>query len=140
MAVSSITEIGRALELVCARPDMTRVEIEKLCTEARAQNCPGVCVIGARVDGLSAGGSAVVEIKCGNSVYRKTSASGRVPDYYYGQLQHALAVTGLTSIDFWCYLPNCPEVLVTVDRNDDYIKRLLEAEYNFWQQVLKRTS
>lgn len=94
----------------------------------------------ASVDGLSAGGSAVVEIKCGNSVYRKTSASGRVPDYYYGQLQHALAVTGLASIDFWCYLPNCPEVLVTVQRDDDYINRLLEAEYLFWQKVLQKAS
>ena len=94
----------------------------------------------ASVDGLSADGKAVVEIKCGDSVYRKTSSSGRVPDYYYGQLQHILAVTGLPSIDFWCYLPHCPEVLLAVDRDDNYSARLLEAEYRFWQNVLQRTS
>lgn len=94
----------------------------------------------ASVDGLSDDGSVIVEIKCGNSVYRKTAASGRVPDYYYGQLQHALAVTGLASIDFWCYLPDCPEVLVTVPRNEDYIKRLLEKEFFFWQKVLQSSS
>jgi putative phage-type endonuclease len=85
----------------------------------------------ASVDGLSADGKAVVEIKCGDSVYRKTFSSGRVPDYYYGQLQHILAVTGLPSIDFWCYLPHCPEVLLVVDRDDNYSARLLEAEYRF---------
>jgi putative phage-type endonuclease len=94
----------------------------------------------ASVDGLSVDGKSVVEIKCGNSVYRRTAESGQVPDYYYGQLQHALAVTGLAVIDFWCYLPDCPELLVIVERNDDYIKRLLEAEYLFWQKVLSPTS
>ena len=92
------------------------------------------------MDGLSVDGKMVVEIKCGNSVYRRTAESGQVPDYYYGQLQHALAVTGLAAIDFWCYLPDCPELLVTVERNDDYINRLLEAEYLFWQKVLQKAS
>jgi putative phage-type endonuclease len=90
----------------------------------------------ASVDGISFDGNIVVEIKCGDSVYRKTSLSGRPPDYYYGQLQHILAVTGFASIDFWCYLPKCRELLVTVNRDDNYIRRLLEAEYKFWQKVI----
>ena len=91
----------------------------------------------ASVDGLAADGSAVVEIKCGESVYRKASTSRTVPDYYYGQLQHILAVTDLPSIDFYCYLPGRPEVHLFIPRNDRYIKRLLDAEFLFWQKMLK---
>jgi putative phage-type endonuclease len=91
----------------------------------------------ASVDGITSTLDAVVEIKCGRSAYRSTSDSGRVPDYYYAQLQHILAVTGLPSIDFWCYLPGLPELLVPVERNDLYIARLLETEYQFWTEVLR---
>jgi putative phage-type endonuclease len=91
----------------------------------------------ASVDGITPNHDAVVEIKCGESVYRKTSACGRVPDYYYGQLQHILAVTGLQSIDFWCYLPGRSPVLVATERDDSYIARLLEVEFQFWTKVLR---
>lgn len=89
----------------------------------------------ASVDGIAANGRAIVEIKCGESVYRNTAQSRCVPDYYYGQLQHILAVTGLASLDFWCYLPGRPELLVPVARDDKYIKRLIAAELNFWNSV-----
>lgn len=91
----------------------------------------------ASVDGMAANGSAVVEIKCGESVYRKVSASGDVPGYYYGQLQHILAVIHLQSIDFYCYLPGRPELHLQVARNERYIGRLLETEHLFWQKLLK---
>lgn len=89
----------------------------------------------ASLDGFTADGDTVVEIKCGRSVYRRVSQSGSVPDYYYGQLQHILAVTGLESLDFWCYWPGCPELLVPVKRNDAYIGQLLSRELEFWNQV-----
>jgi putative phage-type endonuclease len=89
----------------------------------------------ASVDGITPCRRAVVEIKCGESVYRKTAARNRAPDYYYGQLQHILAVTGLNEIDFWCYLPLKPELLVTVERDDDYIQRLLRVEQKFWERL-----
>lgn len=91
----------------------------------------------ASVDGVAANGTAVVEIKCGESVYRKVAASGDVPGYYYGQLQHILAVIPLESIDFYCYLPGRPELHLKVARNERYIGRLLETEYLFWQKLLK---
>jgi putative phage-type endonuclease len=91
----------------------------------------------ASVDGLARDGSTVIEIKCGESVYRKSATTSQVPDYYFGQLQHILAVTGLNEIDFWCYLPNRPEVHIPVARDDGYIKRMLETEHAFWQRVLQ---
>ncbi len=91
----------------------------------------------ASVDGLAVDGSVVVEIKCGERVYRKTSTSGAVPHYYYGQLQHILSVTGLSAIDFYCYLPGRAEVHLSVPRDNLYIKRLLDAEYLFWLKIIK---
>jgi len=91
----------------------------------------------ASIDGLTNSGDVVVEIKCGESVYRNTSQNGCVPDYYYGQLQHILAVTGLQSLDFWCYLPGLSDLLVPVKRDNNYIERLLNLEFQFWKNVLR---
>ena len=92
----------------------------------------------ASLDGLSADGSAVVEIKVGDSVYKKTASTRQVPRYYVGQLQHILAVTDLPHIDFFCWLPNRPEIHLCVNRDDRYIARLIVAEQEFWQQLIKR--
>ncbi len=92
----------------------------------------------ASVDGLAADGNVVVEIKCGESVYKRTARSRQVPSYYIGQLQHILAVTELPYIDFFCWLPNLPEIHLSIKRDDRYIARLIVAEQAFWQQVMKK--
>lgn len=93
----------------------------------------------ASVDGITANGDWAVEIKCGKSTYRDTlkyAEFKKIPPYYYDQVQHILAVTGLEAMDFWCYLPGQTELLVRVDRNNAYIDRLLHTEYRFWTEVL----
>jgi len=89
----------------------------------------------ASLDGLATAHDAVVEIKCGESVYRRAAQYHSVPDYYYGQLQHILTVTGLHVVDFWCYWPGCTEVLLAVARDDAYIERMLNEEMRFWNQI-----
>lgn len=91
----------------------------------------------ASVDGLSECGSHLVEIKCGQSAYRQTAATDRPPDYYYGQLQHALAISGLETMDFWCYWPGCPPLHAIVKRNETYIRRMLTAEQRLYEKHLK---
>lgn len=92
----------------------------------------------ASVDGITSDFSRVVEIKCGESVYRKTSISRQVPRYYFGQLQHILAVTNLDAIDFWCYSPNKPELHLVVLRDDGYINRMFKVEFLFWRELARR--
>jgi len=92
----------------------------------------------ASVDGISSDGNRVVEIKCGESVYRKTAQARQPPHYYFGQLQHILAVTDLNEIDFWCYLPNRPEILLAIKRDEKYIERMLGAEEAFWTELVRR--
>jgi putative phage-type endonuclease len=93
----------------------------------------------ASLDGLSPDGSAVVEIKCGDSVYKKTASTRQVPRYYVGQLQHILAVTDLPYIDFFCWLPKLPEIHLHIDRDESYITRLIVAERAFWDQFMNQT-
>ncbi len=88
----------------------------------------------ASVDGLSADGGVVVEIKCGKSAYSYSSTTGKVPQYYYAQLQHILAVTKLEMIDYWSYQPKSPSIHIVVKRDSAYIERLLAVELKFFQQ------
>ena len=90
----------------------------------------------ASLDGLSPDGNTVIEIKVGDSVYKKTASTRQVPRYYVGQLQHILAVTNLPHIDFFCWLPKLPEIHLRIERDDRYITRLIVAEQAFWQQLL----
>ncbi len=48
-------------------------------------------------------------------------------------------VTGYDSLDFWCYWPGNPALLIPVPRNLDYIQRLLNRELEFWN-LIQRTS
>jgi len=90
----------------------------------------------ASLDGISADGDRLVEIKCGASAYRRAAAAHRPSRHHMGQLQHALAVTGLPVIDIWYYFPPHDPVRLEVRRNDTYIERLLFAEEAFWMRLI----
>jgi putative phage-type endonuclease len=81
----------------------------------------------ASLDGISYDYNCLVEIKCGESSYRK-ACSGIVPEYYYGQLQHELMITGLDELDYWCYAPDEEGMLIKVKRDSDYIDELFKQE------------
>jgi putative phage-type endonuclease len=122
-------------------------EARKLYNAETGKDVSPVCVqsskydwLRASLDGLSTNHDTAVEIKCGASVYRRVSQSRSVPDYYYGQVQHILAATGLDSLDFWCYWPGNPPLLVPVERDDTYIERLLRKEMEFWNLVKQATT
>ena len=119
-------------------------EARKLYIAKTGKDVRPICVQSSRydwlrasLDGLSTNHDTVVEIKCGASVYRRVSQSCSVPDYYYGQVQHILAVTGLYSLDFWCYWPGSPAILLPVNRNDTYIEKLIQRELEFWDGVIQ---
>ena len=78
----------------------------------------------------------VIEIKCGESAYKKAEF-GEVPVYYYGQLQHILFITGLALINYWCYLPGRKGILISVDRDDDYISDLIEKCEIYKKHLIK---
>jgi putative phage-type endonuclease len=110
--------------------ELTGIKVRPICLESTQ-----FYWFRASLDGLAHDGSSVIEIKCGEAVYRHAASEHEVPRYYVGQLQHILAVTGLARIDFWCYLPGRPEVHLCIDRDDHYIDRLIETESRFWQKL-----
>lgn len=89
----------------------------------------------ASVDGYAPQQEKVIEIKCGEGAYWASSATGEVPKYYFAQLQHILFVTGLPTIDYWCYVPDRPEIFICVRRDEEYIQRMIEVEKAFWQEM-----
>lgn len=89
----------------------------------------------ASLDGLSVDKESAVEIKCGKTAYFYALEHHRVPDYYYGQLQHILAVTGLASLDYWSYWPGYNPILIRVPRDNSYIALLIKTELDFWNQI-----
>ncbi len=91
----------------------------------------------ASLDGLSVDCKTVLEIKCGARTF-EAAVDGIVPKHYYGQLQHILMATGLPAIDFWVFSDYDGGVLLTVNRDNDYIARLFDAEQKFWNKVKRQ--
>ena len=78
--------------------------------------------------------NAGLECKTANSYQNKEYAAGRYPDNYYAQCQHYMAVTGA---DRWYLAVLCFPHLYTfeIQRDEEEIKALIEAEADFWQKV-----
>lgn len=91
--------------------------------------------MGASLDGLSECGQYLVEIKCPGMEDHLTAISGKVPEKYYPQIQHQLAVTGL---EFAYYFSFDGEdgIYLKVDRDEAYIDDLIEKERVFWDSVI----
>ena len=89
----------------------------------------------ASLDGLSFDGSTLVEIKCPLNLRDRTSAQqGRIPSQYYAQLQHQLEVSGAERAHYWSF-NGSDGVLLDVQPDREYAKRLVEAEAAFWKLV-----
>lgn len=107
------------------------VETEPNCLESRDRPWQRVSL-----DGLCLRTNRVIEIKCGDKVYGHSAATGKVPGYYIGQLQHILAVTGFDAVDFWVWLPGKTPIHIIVPRDEAYIGRMTGLQEEFWRRVL----
>ncbi len=107
----------------------TGILVEPLCLQSKEY--PWLI---ASMDGITDNYDHIVEIKCGKSAYWQANR-GKVPSYYYGQLQHQLMITGLEAVDYWCYWPGYDCILQTVYRDEPYIKRLLQTEMAFMEKL-----
>ncbi len=92
----------------------------------------------ASLDGMSACGKYMVEIKCpGPHAHSKAVRSGIVPYYYFAQLQHQLYVTDM---HYMYYLSFDGEdgVILEVKRDEAYIGRMIEEELKFYDCLMKK--
>jgi len=124
-------ERGKRLEPVARKAyvSQTGIVVEPMCVQSREH-----AWMRASLDGLSDDGQHVVEIKCPGEKDHDLAAAGRVPDKYYPQLQHILAVTGLGEIYYWSFRFG-HTVLLKVERDGPFIAELIEKEVAFWTRV-----
>jgi len=93
----------------------------------------------ASLDGLADKRQRIVEIKCPGPKDHALALQGQIPEHYYPQLQHILAVTGFPEIDYWSYRHDMG-VLLKVPRDGRYIDRLISSEEQLWQVITSRRS
>jgi|WetSurMetagenome_2_1015567.scaffolds.fasta_scaffold204664_2 putative phage-type endonuclease len=86
----------------------------------------------ASLDGIHR--DCIVEIKCPNIGDHLKALSGQVPEKYYPQLQHQLAVTGFEYAYYFSF-DGEDGIYLKVDRDDEYIENLIAKEKEFWECV-----
>jgi putative phage-type endonuclease len=108
----------------------TRVRVEPVCLEHGAHPW-----MRGSLDGISADGGVVLEVKCPGATDHAVALRGDIPAKYVPQLQHLLAVSGAGVCHYWSYRDG-EGALLEVAPDPGYIRRLVERERDFWQHVL----
>lgn len=122
--------------------DLEDEALEKFCAvvdkklEPKCFTHPEHSFLRASMDGVDDELETGVEIKCPSSTKFYAAKKGKVLDYYYTQVQHQMACTGLEEIYYWVYRQKEGGVLIKVPRNDEYIEELVRRAGIFWQAVL----
>ena len=90
----------------------------------------------ADVDRLVVGENAIVEIKTTASWNKDEWEGDNVPDSYFCQIQHYLSVGGWDKCYLVCLIGGQKMVVKEVERSDDDIEALVEAEKEFWEEYV----
>lgn len=93
----------------------------------------------ANVDRTVVGENAGLEIKTAGVSQAKKWKGDEIPDAYYCQCLHYLAVTGADRWYIAVLIGGNEALYKTVERNEDDIKALIEAEAGFWKLVKTKT-
>lgn len=88
----------------------------------------------ASLDACDSEDKVIAEIKCPGKEDHSKTFEGLVPDKYYPQLQHQMEVAEVDKCYYFSF-DGQEGNLVTVYRNDSYIKKLLIKEKEFWQHL-----
>lgn len=91
----------------------------------------------ANVDRLVVGENAGLECKTANGFKAKEWEGDNVPDSYYLQCQHYMAVTGCEKWYIACLIGGNHFVWKEIPRNEEDITALIEAEKAFWEDNVK---
>jgi putative phage-type endonuclease len=96
----------------------------------------------ASLDGISADGRYILEIKAPGLTTHREALAGKIKPYYFTQMQHCMGVTG-AEMCYYCSYTDLPDVeplkIIEVPRDDAYIERMIDRERDFWQHILTRT-
>lgn len=82
----------------------------------------------ATLDGMNQEEKVLVEVKTSRKLHYE------VPEHYYPQLQHQMVVTGYKKM-FYVIYDGKNGHIIEVERDDAYVKDLIEQEQEFWRLV-----
>jgi predicted phage-related endonuclease len=100
-----------------------------------------VCMIHDKIDFIRASldgfhpSKGVLEAKLVGKEVLQKALDGEIPTHHFSQIQHQLLVTGADIAQWYGHDGKKNGALVEVRRNEDYIKHLVYAETNFWEDV-----
>lgn len=86
----------------------------------------------ASLDGIDIDGKSIVEIKCPGQTDHEIAKEGKIPEKYFPQLQHQLAVTGL-EMAFYFSFDGSEGIILEVEKDDAFIDKMLDREKTFWK-------
>lgn len=92
----------------------------------------------ASLDGIDVEERHIVEIKCPGAMDHGKAMDGVVPDKYYPQLQHQMAVTGLDGAFYFSYTRSSSKI-IEVQRDDKYISEMIQKERQFYNHMIEFT-
>lgn len=97
----------------------------------------------ATLDGIDERNEFMVEIKCAYNLenHYKVKKTKTVPDIYLPQVQHQMKVKEMDKMYFVSYnhQDEKDSIILEVLRDNKYIDRLVDEEYEFFQYVVNRT-
>lgn len=91
----------------------------------------------ASLDGIS-DENEILEIKCSGDKVHAEALQGKVPSYYYPQLQHQMYVCDALKAYYFSFDGN-DGISIEVQRDDEFIKTMIDAEYAFYQRLETNT-
>lgn len=92
----------------------------------------------ASFDGICTDNQVIVEIKCPGQEDHETAINGKVPEKYYPQLQHQLAVSGYKQVHYFSYTEKST-AMVILPRDEEYILKMIKEEYEFYKCLINFT-
>lgn len=95
---------------------------------------PEIKYLMSSLDGISDDGDLALEIKNCCQEDHDVARRGEVPLHYYPQVQHQLVCTGHDIMHYFS-MHKGEGILVIVQRDDDYIKKMLKKQAEFWDCV-----
>jgi putative phage-type endonuclease len=111
-------------------------ELKGISVEPAVAEYDSLAFISASFDGINFEKKQLVEIKCGKSAFRQAKRGG-IPSYYHAQMMQQMVVADVELMDYFCFEPDTHEhILIPVEIDHDFVKRLLDMEVHFWQHIV----
>jgi putative phage-type endonuclease len=90
--------------------------------------------LGASLDGLSACGRYVLEVKCGGAKLHSMAEIGEIPEYYKDQMQHQMLVTGAEKAFYYSY-NGTDGICIPVLPDSSWRTKFLPKAREFWKCI-----